>query len=410
MIVNVASQMMRRKLGRTRYIFQPAPAVEMRGHYGIYLNVPFCPTRCSFCPFYAELVYRYAQNLDRYVHGVVAEIRQSRLHGRPTWLYTGGGTPNTLTTAQLGQMISAIKEQVEMGPMGIELLPALVTPPYLQELREIGFSRISMGVQSLDEQVVRRTGRTCRMNNSLADKVKLAQSLGFWVSLDLMVGLQDQTPEQFARDMDAVIQIAPDQVAVYPIIHVRGVDYKFKESLSSARQYELIESVNERMAQHGYGRQTAWIFARNTEGVYDTSGSEIGMEYVGFGAGAYSVFGKWKVMNPPVRPYLHGIEQGQQMAFVSPRGHANEEMRRVSKMIYNLQLDDAGLQGMSRLAVNLLSWLGYARRGVLTAKGRYLAHEISRAGMEALPFPIQDVSSVLNYDLYQQYQKEMDLI
>jgi len=406
MLVNLASHMLRRRLGRTRYTFQSAPAVEMQGHYGIYLNIPFCPTRCAFCPFYAEPVHRHAESLDAYVDAVIEEIRQSRLLDRPAWLYTGGGTPNTLTTEQLGRLVAAIREQVEPGPLGIELLPALVTPAYLRGLREIGFSRISMGIQTFDEQAVRNTGRTCRMDESLADMVKTAQALGFWVSLDLMVGLQDQSAEKFARDIEAVIQIGPDQVAVYPIIHVRGVNYKFKESLSTHQQYELIESAHEQMARHGYQRRTAWIFAHSTDEVYDTSGNEIGMEYVGFGAGAYSVFGLWKVMNPPIQAYLRGIGQGQRMAFVSRRGRSNEEMRRVSKMIYNLQVDVQGLRGMSKLAVNLLEWAGYARKGALTPKGRYLAHEISRAGMEALPFPIQDLSSVTNRDFYQQFQQE----
>jgi len=404
MLIDFASRMMRRKLGKTRYLFQPAPSVEMEGPYGIYLNVPFCPTRCSYCPFYSEPVSRYAGVLDDYIQAVVAEIRQSRLRGTPQWLYVGGGTPNTLTPAQLGLLVEEIRKQVNPGLCGIELLPAGLDENYLRELRSLGFARISMGVQTFDEDIIRQTGRTCRQDDTLGAKIILAQALGMWVSLDLMVGLAGQTAERFREDVEKVVRLAPNQVAIYPIIHVKGVQYGFQPSMSSNEQYRCIESAQAFMEQHSYQRRTAWIFSQSNGEVYDTSGSELGMEYIGFGAGAYSVYGQWRTMNLPIQPYMRSVLAGQRMAFVGMRRRSNEDMRRVSKMIYRLRLDETqGLGLAPRLGLLALAAAGYSRSGVLTAKGRLLSHEISRAGMEALPFPIQYPASVENLLAYEVY-------
>lgn len=404
MLIDLASQMLRKRIGKTRYLFTQVPPVEMNGVYGIYLNVPFCPTKCSYCPFYSEPFARHAGILDVYLTAVTEEIRQARLLGKPQWLYVGGGTPNTLTPVQLGGLVAEIRKQVDPGPCGIELLPAALDEIYLHELHSLGFSRISMGVQTFDSEIIRKTGRTYRAEDGLEQKIRLAQALGIWVNLDLMVGLEGQTPQRFRRDIEKVIHLSPNQIAIYPIVHVKGVQYGFTPSMDSFEQYHCIEDVNKTLEQNGYRRRTAWIFARMGEDIYDTSGSELGTEYIGFGAGAYSVFGQWKIMNLPIVPYLRSIQNGSRMAFVSRRESSNEDMRRISRMIYHLQLNDTCRLGLlPRFALTTIAMAGYSRGGTLTAKGRLLSHEISRAGMEALPFPIQDPSSVDNLRDYTDY-------
>lgn len=74
-LVDLASRMMRRKLSKTRYRFGKAPEITIEGTYGIYLNVPLCPTRCNYCPFYSEPIAHYADCLDEYVRSVETEIR-----------------------------------------------------------------------------------------------------------------------------------------------------------------------------------------------------------------------------------------------------------------------------------------------------------------------------------------------
>ena len=216
---------------------------------------------------------------------------------------------NTLSAEQLGELIDELRKQVDPGLLGIELLPR-AWMRLLRGLRSLGFARISMGVQTFDNEVVRKTGRTYRKEDDLERKIRLAQELGMWVSLDLMVGLEGQTAQQFRRDIEQIIRLSPNQVAVYPIVHVKGVQYGFTPSMDSNEQYQCIEGINDWMEQNGYQRRTAWIFSQAGSEVYDTSGSELGMEYIGLGSGAYSVFGQWRTQNLPIRPYIRGMKTG----------------------------------------------------------------------------------------------------
>jgi len=145
-LIKIASRMMRSSMGKIHYEFIQAPPVEMVGAYGIYLNVPFCYTRCNYCPFYSEPFAKHADKMGEYLEAVRQEIQQARLRGKVQWTYVGGGTPNTLSVAQLGKLLDEIRKQVDPGLLGIELLPARVDEAYLRGLRSLGFSRISMGV------------------------------------------------------------------------------------------------------------------------------------------------------------------------------------------------------------------------------------------------------------------------
>ena len=276
MLIDMASRMMRKSMSKIHYEFTQAPPVEMDGVYGIYLNVPLCYTRCSYCPFYSEPFTQHAGILDVYLEAVRMEIQQSQLRGKPQWMYVGGGTPNTLTIPQLEVLVNEVRKQVDPGRLGIELLPARVDEAYLRGLHSLGFGRISMGVQTFDEEIICKTGRTYGSENGLESKVRLAQELGIWVNLDLMVGLAGQTAQRFYQDVEQIIRLSPDQVAIYPIVNVKGVQYGFTPSMSSIDQYRCIERVGELMQQNDYHRSTAWIFSKAGGEVYDTSGSELG--------------------------------------------------------------------------------------------------------------------------------------
>ena len=406
-LANMFKQMMHRQLSDTRYLFQDAPPIKTDTAYGIYINVPFCPTHCSYCPFYTEMVHNYKDRLDEYTQAVIKEINNSQLHQNPDWVYIGGGTPNTLSIAQLSNILSALRKKVSFDICGIELLPSLLDEKYISGLSDIGITKLSMGVQTFSEDVIHKTGRKYILQNQTEKIVKQAQASGIWVSLDMMAGLDNQSAEQFQQDIQEIIRIGPDQLAVYPIVQIKGVDYGMSYSMPSIEQYRLIESAQESMLQAGYHRNTAWIFSRGNEEVYDSSGNEMGMEYIGFGAGAYSVIGKWKKNNPPLKTYLHGMANNHPMTFLSERKKSNDNMRRLSKMIYHLQLEnDQDLGFMPAMIIQWLKLGGYVKHNQLTAKGRLLSHEMSKAAMEALPLPIQDPTSVLNYHEYEAYTRE----
>jgi len=159
---------------------------------GIYIHVPFCRTRCSFCAFYLRI--HREDWAEAYVEALTREIRlhaaQSSLRGRlPDTLYFGGGTPTTLHVGQLVEILALVRDSfglARQAEVTVEAHPDSVTEEGLQTLRGAGFNRISFGLQSADENELLQVGRkTERASVDLA--IAHARAAGFTnLNLDLM--------------------------------------------------------------------------------------------------------------------------------------------------------------------------------------------------------------------------------
>ena len=401
MITARSAAMIRRSFSKQIYRFAEMPAVHLNGSFGVYVNVPFCHTRCSFCPFYKEI---FSEELkDRYIEAILAEINETPISGHASWVYFGGGTPNTLSIDELGRIIDALLRRVASESIGIELLPSLVTHDYLNGLKEIGFTKISVGVESFDADVLTRSGRRFPGYDFLKDLLDYALSLGLWVNLDLMIGLPNQSPESFIADICSTVEMNPSQITTYPYMVIRGVEQK--SPMSNQKQFELIEQAASILKDQGYVRKGVWIFAKGDD-VYDSSRDELVEDYVGFGPAAFSTYGSWKVVNPEVDAYLKSLNNGQRMAFVAPKTKATDEWRRFARMVYDLRGPDGErFPGYISSFIALLKLAGYIRKQGFTSKGIMFAHEITKSVVESLPFPVQNPAAVENYEDYLEYKK-----
>ena len=123
LLAHISTWMVKRRLGKIAYCFTGFPALSCSGDYGIYVNIPFCHSRCTFCPFYKEL---YREDLkNRYVAALAEEIKTAEISGTPWFVYFGGGTPNVLSPEDLSAIVGALREKITIRDMGIELSPAL---------------------------------------------------------------------------------------------------------------------------------------------------------------------------------------------------------------------------------------------------------------------------------------------
>ena len=138
------------------------------------------------------------------------------MKGRTNWIYFGGGTPNTLTTDDLGEILRTIRKKVQTNTVGIELLPALLTGEYLEGLKGAGFTKVSVGVESFSPSVLGRTGRRVGKPEHTKDIIDLAKSLGLSVNADMMVGLPNQNADIFLHDIGC---IAAMHLTKLPSIH-----------------------------------------------------------------------------------------------------------------------------------------------------------------------------------------------
>jgi coproporphyrinogen III oxidase-like Fe-S oxidoreductase len=401
MIVSISKSMMQRSFRRTRYRFTEIPKGAFDGDFGIYIHVPFCLSKCSFCPFYKEI---FSEELKRrYLDTILKEVDEADIKGEAKWIYFGGGTPNTLAIRDIDDIVERIGGKIQIRSMGVELLPALLSAEYLKQLKTIGFTKISIGVESFSEKAIHKTGRKITTYDHVRRLVDSARSLGLWVNADMMVGLPNQDADAFRNDIKAISTVLPDQITIYPFLVIRGL--KAVPGIPSIEQFRLIEEADRVVGERGYSRKGVWTFALGDD-IYDSSRDELVEDYAGFGPAAFSTYGNWKVVNPELAVYVRNVGDGKRMGFVATNTKVTDEWRRFARMIYDLQVDeDCDLPSYISIVIWILRRTGYIKGRMVTGRGRIFAHEITKTVVESLPFPVQNPNCVDNYDEYLRYKK-----
>jgi len=391
--------MIKKSFKKIIYEFIEIPELKLRDNFGIYIHVPFCYKKCSFCPFYKEL---FSQNLkEKYLKAIFKEINETEYKISPKWIYIGGGTPNTLKITELEIILNCLQKKAPVKSIGIELLPSLLDKDYINELKDIGFTKISLGVESLSEAVINDTNRTNVGKEKLKEFVAYAKYLNLWVNLDMMVGLPNQVPDMFLNDIKSVSDIFPNQITIYPYMIIRGE--KPKDYMDNIKQFKLIEEANKILASKGYSRKNVWVFATGNN-IYDSSGDELVQDYLGFGPAAFSTFGNFKIVNPELKSYLKNFEDNKKMGLVAPNSKSSNNWRKFAKMIYDLRcVYSKELPSYFGLFIFMLKLFRYSKNGHLTEKGIIFAHEITKTVIESLPFPIQNPACIKNYNEYVSY-------
>jgi oxygen-independent coproporphyrinogen-3 oxidase len=189
---------------------------------GVYVHVPFCQKKCDYC-YYLSYIGQKPEVVDRYIDSVVREMvlyaERPAVNGRPiSFVYFGGGTPSTLTSSQVRRLGNGLRSALAwdaVEEVTFECAPRSVRRDFLETLFEIGVTRLSMGVQSFDNILLKLNGRI-----HLAEDVRRAyreiQQTGFdWVNLDLMVGLIGETRAQWRDSVRQMIELSPDSVTIY---------------------------------------------------------------------------------------------------------------------------------------------------------------------------------------------------
>jgi oxygen-independent coproporphyrinogen-3 oxidase len=229
----------------------------------LYVHVPFCEERCLYCGCNVVIAPEdkvsvpYMDVLKQDIALNANELGRKR---RVSWLHLGGGTPTYLQPAQLKDMMGWMREAFEFLPdaeISIEVDPVVTTADHLRTLREIGFNRISMGVQDTNPKVQRAVQRV--QPAELTDKFYgLCRELGFpSVNMDLVYGLPYQTVDTFRETIDHIAAWRPDRIALFNYAHVPWIkphqNQMPTEALPAPREKLaiFIESLR-RFREHGY--------------------------------------------------------------------------------------------------------------------------------------------------------------
>ncbi len=194
---------------------------------GIYLHIPFCRQRCHFCAFYLEVAGtdRGMDRIDAFHLALAQEIelhrRQDSIGSRPLQsVYFGGGTPTAIPATQLVLLLQLVRTAWPIqtsAEITVEAHPSTVTPADLKVLADAGFSRISFGAESMDEQDFAPIGRPGRVQDT-ETAVEAARAAGFVnISLDLMYGLPGQSLESWAHTVQTLLLLKPSHISCYAL-------------------------------------------------------------------------------------------------------------------------------------------------------------------------------------------------
>ncbi len=194
-----------------------------KDRYNTFVNIPFCPTRCSYCSFISDVVDRVKGKLGGYVNALVRDIeaeKQIMPIGKRRSIYVGGGTPTSIPVYLLDRILTALDAKgeeftVEAGR------PDTITPEILDLLKAKGVTRISVNPQSFNDKTLPLIGRKGSANEVVA-AYKQALLRGFDVNMDLISSLPGESEADFRYSVDRAIDLSPDNITVHSLSIKRG--------------------------------------------------------------------------------------------------------------------------------------------------------------------------------------------
>lgn len=300
---------------------------------GVYIQVPFCQTRCTYCNFHTGVVAR--DRYRPYANAVRREIAESFASG-PSQLsaakidtvYMGGGTPSLLEPVALAQIIQALRSSgsVVSDARDVELTleadPETISSEKADAWRAAGFNRISLGVQSFDDRVLQAAGRLHRREHIFSANAALGSAGITNVSMDLIAGLAHQTAQSWQESLDELLQIRPEHVSIY-MLEIDEGSRLGNEVLSSGSRYSANDLPTDDESSEYYGLACERLDAAGYDHYEISNWALPGrrsrhnlkywqrVPYLGFGAGAHSFDGskRWSNVHDAAK-YVSLIEQG----------------------------------------------------------------------------------------------------
>ena len=287
---------------------------------GIYVHIPFCARRCIYCGFFSTL--REAE-AARYVNALCAELRQRReyLQGDSVaTVYFGGGTPSRLTPGQIGQVIDVIRNTFgldDLKELTVECNPDDITREYVSALGALGVNRISMGVQTFNDDLLRFLGRRHTAQQAI-DAVHICAEAGIDnISIDLIYGLPGQTAAIQQQDLDVATSLNVQHISSYCLSYEEGspLDRMRAENRIVPADDEICAQMYDRMCTHfrdaGFEHYEISSFCK--PGYHSRHNSSYWNQtpYLGIGAGAHSYNGNTRQWHPNnLDNYMNAVETG----------------------------------------------------------------------------------------------------
>ena len=288
---------------------------------GIYIHTPFCKRRCIYCDFFSTT---QSEKKPAYVHALCQELdmRKNYLEGEDIeTIYLGGGTPSQLSQKELEEIFSTlyniykVKDNAEIT---LEANPDDLTPEYVHMLRTLPINRISMGIQTFQEETLKLLHRRHTARQAIEAFQRCREADFQNISIDLMYGLPGETLDTWKENLQQAIALRPEHISAYHLIYEEGTAlWKLREQHQIEEADEdlsvtLFRTLIEELTHAGYEHYEISNFCLSELHSRHNSSYWTGKKYLGCGPSAHSFNGtsrQWNV--PSLDKYIHAIQQGK---------------------------------------------------------------------------------------------------
>jgi oxygen-independent coproporphyrinogen III oxidase len=357
----------------------------------IYVHIPFCARICPYCAFYKDLLDR--SQTPRFCEAILRELDQQRASFAlsPETVYFGGGTPTALTTSQLQFLLGGFHERLNLSSLAewtIEANPGSVSACKAALLHKLGVSRVSLGVQSWDNDLLKVLGREHSAHQA-EESFHILRAAGFSnINVDLMFGLPGQTIEQWKFTLEKTVALQPDHISAYCLTYEEDTEFFLRHARGELRQdmdadAEFFEMTMSILEEAGYEQYEISNYARPGFSSVHNRAYWLGTDYLGIGPSAFSTVGMHRWQNVcDYRTYTDRVLSGRSPKEFSE--NLTNEMKRTERIALSLRMRDgvaaSELKDFGRETIEFVS-VGLLRKSngnfVLTRKGRKLADSVA---------------------------------
>ena len=284
---------------------------------GIYVHIPFCKRKCDYCDF---ISYSNKEGkIQEYIEAVKKEIELQKIKSEITTIYIGGGTPSYIDSKYIKEIIAEIrKKNVSTNvEITIEVNPGTVSLEKLQDYKDAGINRLSIGLQSAENELLKQIGRIHSFEQFL-ETYEMARNVGFKnINVDLMLGLPNQKIKDLKNSLEKVVELHPEHVSVYSLIVEDGTpiankiasgDLQLPEEDTERNMYWYVKNTLE---LNGYKHYEISNFAQKGHKSKHNLNCWKQKEYIGIGAAAHSYRDITRYSNTEnLNEYIRNIQKG----------------------------------------------------------------------------------------------------
>ena len=332
-------------------LFFKKKSAEPKQPLGLYIHIPFCVKKCKYCDFLSAPAddatkKRYADALCKEITGYKELTKEYEL----ATIYFGGGTPSILDVSLTEQILTTVRNCFavnQAAEITLEVNPGTASLEKLKRYKELGINRLSIGVQSAKEQELALLGRIHSFEEA-EQTVLWAREAGFTnISLDLMSALPNQSLEAYQENVEAILALNPEHISSYSLIVEEGTPFYGQYAEGMPKEEELPDEetdramyayTKERLSAAGYDRYEISNYAKPGYESRHNSSYWTGVEYIGVGLGASSLFTNARYHNETeLLTYIEEIEAGRDVR------------REIERLVESEQMEEFMILGLRRM-------------------------------------------------------------